>query len=90
MLLLLRIRGSWNLHSLFPTGLEFFILLSSMSGIAGFPTQSNYAAANTYQDALARFRMVKGERATSLNLGPINLDSEWTRDSIVETSSTIV
>ena len=47
------------------------MLLSSIGGLSGATGQSNYAAANTYQDALARHRVANGERAVSLNLGLI-------------------
>ncbi|CAH0020350.1 unnamed protein product [Clonostachys rhizophaga] len=60
---------SWNLHRLLPRSLEFFIQLSSLSGIYGSIAQSSYSAACTFQDALARHRANQGERATSLNLG---------------------
>lgn len=66
-----KVTGSWNLHKLLPTGLEFFILLSSTSGIGGVRGQANYAAGNTYQDALARHRVARGEKAVSLDLGVI-------------------
>jgi hypothetical protein len=49
--------------------MSFFILLSSMAGIIGGPGQANYAAGNTYEDALARYRVSIGERAVSLDLG---------------------
>ncbi|KAH8730005.1 hypothetical protein GQ44DRAFT_673662 [Phaeosphaeriaceae sp. PMI808] len=61
--------GSWNLHSLLPAGLDFFVMLSSISGIVGSAGQSNYAAGNTYMDGLAHFRQKLGERATALDLG---------------------
>lgn len=61
--------GSWNLHELLPKGMDFFILSSSITGIMGQPTQINYAAGNTYQDALARYRLSIGEKAVSLDLG---------------------
>ena len=64
-------RGSWNLHSVLPKGLDFFILLSSISGIVGSAGQANYAAGNTYMDALAHYRNALGERATALDLGVI-------------------
>jgi hypothetical protein len=64
-----KIEGSWNLHNLLPRGLDFFILLSSVSGIIGQGGQSNYSAANTYLDALAHYRIGKGEKATSIDLG---------------------
>ena len=79
-----KIRGSWNLHLLLPSGMDFFILLSSMAAAVGFSTQANYAASNTYQDSLARFRRASSERAISLNLGPINVEGPSTRDPVVK------
>ncbi|TEY78486.1 hypothetical protein BOTCAL_0048g00120 [Botryotinia calthae] len=64
-----KVTGSWNLHELLPHGMDFFIMASSISGILGQVTQINYAAGNTYQDALARYRISKGENAVSLDLG---------------------
>lgn len=61
--------GSWNLHTLLPRGLDFFILAASLTGLMGQATQINYAAGNAYQDALARYRLSQGERAVSLDLG---------------------
>ena len=64
--------GSWNLHEMLPReGMDFFLLLSSMSGIFGFACQANYAAGNTYLDALALYRRAQGLPAFALNLGPI-------------------
>lgn len=62
-------QGSWNLHELLPKGMDFFILASSISGVMGQATQINYAAGNTYQDALAKYRLSIGEKAVSLDLG---------------------
>lgn len=64
-----RVQGSWNLHSLLPKGMEFFILLSSITGVVGTGGQANYAAGNTFMDALARARLAAGEKAVSLDLG---------------------
>jgi acyl carrier protein len=47
----------------------FFIMLSSISGLVGTTGQANYAAGNTFQDALARHRVGLGEKATALDLG---------------------
>lgn len=66
-----KVHGSWNLHTLLPRDLEFFILLSSMAGIVGAPGQANYAAGNTFQDALARYRVSHGEKAASIDLGAV-------------------
>ena len=64
-----KIRGSWNLHTLCPQGMDFFVLLSSVTGIFGSPGQSNYCAGNTFMDALARLRTSAGEKAIALDLG---------------------
>ena len=64
-----KVDGSWNLHTLLPKGMDFFVLLSSLSGIAGLYGQSNYACGNTYQDGLAQYRVARGEKAISLDLG---------------------
>ncbi|CAI6335394.1 unnamed protein product [Periconia digitata] len=64
-----KVSGSWNLHHLLPANLDFFVMLSSISGMVGSAAQSNYAAGNTYQDALAAFRVSNGLKAVSLNLG---------------------
>ncbi|KAI0019183.1 hypothetical protein F4780DRAFT_771382 [Xylariomycetidae sp. FL0641] len=60
---------SCNLDRLLPGPLDFFILLSSISGLYGSVTQCNYAAGCTVQDALARQRSRRGERAISLDIG---------------------
>jgi hypothetical protein len=64
-----KVQGSWNLHELLPSGMDFFIMLSSMAGIFGSRGQSNYAAGNTFQDELAHHRIALGEKATALDLG---------------------
>ncbi|KAL3488130.1 hypothetical protein BJX62DRAFT_253516 [Aspergillus germanicus] len=64
-----KVLGSWNLHALLPRDLDFFILLSSVGGILGAPSQANYCAGNTYMDALARYRTFLGEGAVSIDLG---------------------
>jgi acyl carrier protein len=63
-----KVESSWNLHTLLPT-LDFFILLSSVSGVIGNLGQSNYAAGCTFQDALARHRSQRGQKAISIDLG---------------------
>jgi KR domain len=66
-----KVLGSWNLHEAFPKELDFFILLSSISGVIGNPGQANYAAGNTYQDALALYRQNQGLSATAVDLGVV-------------------
>ncbi|CAI7624844.1 unnamed protein product [Penicillium glandicola] len=64
-----KVKGSWNLHKHLPRGMDFFILLSSLSGILGTSGQASYAGGSTFHDALARHRARSSEKATSLNLG---------------------
>ncbi|KAI0096862.1 hypothetical protein GGR51DRAFT_489918 [Nemania sp. FL0031] len=64
-----KIQGSWNLHELLPQNLDFFVQLSSLAGIIGSISQSNYSAGNTFQDALAQYRHAKGLPAQSIDLG---------------------
>ncbi|KAI9648917.1 hypothetical protein NHQ30_001483 [Ciborinia camelliae] len=66
-----KVNGSWNLHELLPPSLDFFIMLSSNCGILGQVGQANYAAGNTYQDALARYRISQGQHGISIDLGAI-------------------
>jgi hypothetical protein len=66
-----KVQTSWNLHDLLPQPLDFFILLSSLSGVYGTPSQSNYAAGCTFQDALARHRVLQGQKAVSFDLGVV-------------------
>ena len=66
-----KVAGTYNLHTLLPPNLEFFICLSSMSGITGVSGQSNYGAGNSYQDALTHHRVAAGQKAVSLNLGVV-------------------
>ncbi|KAI1357546.1 hypothetical protein F5Y08DRAFT_352231 [Xylaria arbuscula] len=64
-----KVYTAWNLHRQLPKGMDFFILLSSIAGIIGNASQSNYAAGCTFQDALARQRISRGEKAVSFDLG---------------------
>lgn len=64
-----KVTGSWNLHTLLPEDLDFFIFMSSLNGIMGGRAQANYGAGNTFKDALARYRLQFGQKAISIDLG---------------------
>lgn len=64
-------RGSWNLHCELPQDMDFFVFTSSMMGIMGSGSLAAYNAGNTYEDALAHYRVSQGQRAVALNLGAI-------------------
>lgn len=66
-----KIEGAWNLHHLTADlPLEQFVLFSSMASLVTMPGQGNYAAANSYLDALAHLRRAQGKPALSINWGP--------------------
>nr|P9WET8.1 RecName: Full=Highly reducing polyketide synthase Preu1; AltName: Full=biosynthesis protein Preu1 [Preussia isomera]UNY67713.1 polyketide synthase Preu1 [Preussia isomera] len=70
-----KVQGSWNLHQASLSGpcakegLDFFVMLASISGFVGNRGQANYAGGNSFQDALAKYRKSLGLAATSVDLG---------------------
>ncbi|KAI0902243.1 KR domain-containing protein [Annulohypoxylon nitens] len=81
-----KVKGSWNLHAECPKGLDFFVLISSATGIFGTESLAAYNVGSTYQDALARYRLSQGERAVSFDLGSV-ADAGYTAEG--EHTSTI-
>ncbi|KAJ5997672.1 beta-ketoacyl synthase domain-containing protein [Penicillium canescens] len=70
-----KLQGSWNLHDVsIETGstINFFTMLSSISGVVGQKGQANYAAANVFLDNFARYRRKQGLKACSVDLGAID------------------
>ncbi|KXX76491.1 Lovastatin diketide synthase LovF [Madurella mycetomatis] len=72
-----KVTGTWNLHNAsqdLPAQkqlLDFFTMLSSISGVIGNKGQANYAAANTFLDAFASYRRSLGLAANTVDLGAI-------------------
>ncbi|KAF2177009.1 putative polyketide synthase [Zopfia rhizophila CBS 207.26] len=66
-----KVQGTWNLHQLLPQDLDFFVMLSSSASIVSSRAQSNYAAGNAFQDALAFYRRARGQQACAIDLGII-------------------
>lgn len=81
-----KVQGSWNLHSLLPQGMDFFLCLSSIAGVVGSGGQANYAAGNTYMDSLVHYRVARGEKATSLDLGWMESEGAVAESSFLSTS----
>lgn len=67
-----KVSGAWNMHNALDAPLDFFIVLSSVAGIVGNRGQAAYAAANTFLDALTRYRRRQGLASSSLNLTAVD------------------
>ena len=89
-----RMQGAWNLHNALlasQTELDFFVVLSSTSGILGNPGQSAYAASNSFLDAFAQFRHNMQLPASSIDLGLVdevgyvsrNMPNNMSRDTVI-------
>ncbi|KAF2265025.1 polyketide synthase [Lojkania enalia] len=69
-----KVQGTINLHELsieHDLSLDFFIMTSSFEAVVALPTQAAYCAANSFQDAFARYRRAQGLPAASIAFGLI-------------------
>jgi hypothetical protein len=68
-----KVDGAWNLHTalLLSVDLDFFLLASSVVTTTHQPGQANYAAANTFLEALCQHRHALGLPASVLGICPI-------------------
>ncbi|WP_225798318.1 beta-ketoacyl reductase, partial [Streptomyces aculeolatus] len=75
-----KVDGAWQLHVATRElpGVAVFAMYSSAAGLLGGPGQANYAAANTFLDALAEHRRAEGLPAVSIAWGLWEDDSALT------------
>ena len=65
-----KVAGTWHLHTLTrELPLDFFVMFSSGAALLGSPGQGNYAAANSFMDALAFVGRIEGRSALSVSWG---------------------
>jgi NADPH:quinone reductase-like Zn-dependent oxidoreductase/acyl carrier protein len=68
-----KVAGAWNLHRIAcEHDVDHFVMISSIASSWGSPGQTNYAAGNAFQDALAESRLHDGLPATAINFGPFS------------------
>lgn len=69
-----KVEGTWNLHNVAleqKEPLDFFTMLSSISGVIGQKGQANYATANVFLDSFAAYRQNLALPASSIDLGVV-------------------
>ncbi|KAF4098085.1 hypothetical protein G5714_022093 [Onychostoma macrolepis] len=69
-----KVNGVLNLHrATIQCSLDYFVCYSSISAFIGNPSQTNYAAANTFMDTFCQYRRNTGLSGQSINWGALNL-----------------
>ncbi|KAF3806818.1 Prosolanapyrone synthase [Colletotrichum gloeosporioides] len=67
-----KVQGTRNLHeATLAMPLDFFVMTTSALSLYGFATQGAYTAANSFQDAFARYRRRLGLPASTVSFGLI-------------------
>lgn len=69
-----KVIGTWNLHhaaSTVDTRLDFFLMISSVSGSFPSATQGNYCAANSFLDQFSMYRRRQNLPASAIGFGVI-------------------
>ncbi|KAL3419948.1 beta-ketoacyl synthase domain-containing protein [Phlyctema vagabunda] len=69
-----KVQGTWNIHNTalkYGLPLDFFTILSSISGVVGQKGQANYASANVFLDAFSYYRRQLGLNSNTVDLGVI-------------------
>jgi acyl transferase domain-containing protein/NADPH:quinone reductase-like Zn-dependent oxidoreductase/NAD(P)-dependent dehydrogenase (short-subunit alcohol dehydrogenase family) len=80
-----KVRGAYNLHKAsIGCNLDFFICFSSGASVLGSMAQANYAAANSYLDALMRHRREQGLQGTTMNVGMVSGVGAVAEDAALE------
>ncbi|TAQ83605.1 hypothetical protein B7494_g8071 [Chlorociboria aeruginascens] len=80
-----KVCGTQNLLKAFDTPtLEFFVMLSSTASILGARGSANYAAGNSFLDAVATMKTKGHAHIITINLGPMKETGIVARDSRLE------
>lgn len=65
-----KVQGTWNLHQATSSAnLDFFLLFSSLCGLAGQWGQANYNSANAFLDAFVNYRHGQSLPASVVHIG---------------------
>lgn len=68
-----KVQGAWNLHGCLPkSGLDFFVLHSSVAGVIGSRGQAMYVRTSTFLGAFLHWRRAQDLLATVIYLGAVS------------------